>query len=72
MVTTPADIPPITPVASLIVPTPGFVLLHDPPLEASLNVIVDPSHTLCGPVMADGNGVTVMVVVITQPVAVSR
>jgi len=47
------------------------LLLHTPPLVASLNVVVEPAHTLIAPVIACtmGNGLTVtaVVTVVTQP-----
>ena len=40
-------------------------LLHVPPAGGALSVIVDPTHSAVGPVMA-GNGFTVTVVVLQQ------
>ena len=42
-------------------------LVQVPP-PASLKVICDPEHTLCGPEMVPGNGLTVKLVVVKQPV----
>jgi hypothetical protein len=44
------------------------LLLHAPPLVALLSVVEAPAHTCVVPVIADGNGFTVMVAVAVQPV----
>jgi hypothetical protein len=44
------------------------VALHVPPPAGSVNVIVNPWHTIPGPLMAAGNVFTVTVFVFTQPV----
>ena len=51
-------------------PTVAFALLlvHVPP-PVSLNVVVDPGHTLRVPVIPEGNGFTVTGVVDAHPVA---
>ena len=43
-------------------------LLHEPPVVASLNVIVDPTQVVDGPPIAAGDGVTVTVAVWLHPV----
>lgn len=47
------------------------VLLDDqvPPVDVLAAVIVEPTQTLVGPEIASGNGLTVTVVVMPQPVA---
>jgi hypothetical protein len=45
-----------------------FVLLHVPP-PASLNTIAAPTHIGPVPLIADGGGLTEIVVVAAQPVA---
>lgn len=59
-VTTPDEVPMVAMVVIL--------LLHVPPLAASLRVVVLPWHTLVIPVIAGGGGVTVTVPVIEHPV----
>ena len=44
-----------------------LLVLHVPPVVASLNVVVSPSHILAVPVGIAGNGFTVTIVVATQP-----
>lgn len=44
------------------------LLLHDPPDVASLSVMFDPLHNDVGPVIAAGNGLTVIGEVTRQPV----
>ena len=39
-------------------------VLHDPPGVASVNVIVEPVHTADGPLMADGEGSTVITLLV--------
>ena len=46
----------------------GPILLHTPPVVASVNVVLDPLQTLAAPVIAIGNGFTVTSVVVMQPV----
>ena len=50
------------------VPAAGVPLLHVPPGVISANAVVDPTHTLAMPVIAAGNGLTVIGVVVIQPV----
>ena len=60
--TVPLPVPDRTTVAALV-----LLLVHEPPVIASLKIIVLPVHTLAGPVMAGGVGSTVTVVVVLQP-----
>ena len=60
--TLPADTPVKVAVepAPTIVPVPvRFVRVHEIPIPASLNVMVDPSQTTLGPVIGGGTGLTV-------------
>ena len=64
----PNVVPPVTiPLLEPIVAMDVTVLAQVPP-PASESVIVAPMHTAVGPLMAPGNGLTVIVVVIEQPV----
>jgi hypothetical protein len=65
----PAVTPVTTPVVEPTVATPSEVLLHVPPGEASLRVMLKATQTEEGPVMATGEGVTVTIFVVIQPVA---
>ena len=67
MVAVPAVPPVTTPVVEFTV-ADVELLLHVPPAVASVSVIVAPTHTAVGPVMAVGAGVIVMVLVARQPV----
>jgi len=73
IVVVPTVIPPTTPVAEPIVPTPGLLLLHAPvPPEAvgSFKVIVEPTHTAANPDIAPANGdifTVTFIVVIAVP-----
>ena len=60
----PAAMPPSRPVVASIVPTVGSTLLQVPPPDASLKVVVEPSQTVCEPVIAAGNGLTVTTAVV--------
>ena len=60
--TTPVDVP--------IVITP-LLLLHVPPAEKSLRLVVSPTQTVLVPVIAAGNGLTVTSFVAKQPVDVN-
>jgi len=46
-----------------------LLVLHAPPVVASLNIVVSPSHILAVPVGVAGNGFTVTIVVATHPTA---
>ncbi len=59
---------PLTTPALLIVAAVGLVLLHTPPVLVVLSVVVLPTHTCGVPVMALGSALTVIVVVVIQPV----
>ena len=63
----PVAIPEDEPIVAIAV----LLLLQAPPVGASLNVIVDPEHTLFGPKIFPGNGLTVIVVVAIHPVVPS-
>jgi len=45
----------------------GEVVVHTPPDIASLRVMLLPPHTVVGPVIAAGDGITVTVVYASQP-----
>ncbi len=60
--------PVITPEDEFILAIVVLLLLHMPPVTASLNVITDPAEqTEEGPAIATGDGLTVTVVVEKQP-----
>lgn len=61
------DIPVTRPVATSIVAIAGVLLAHVPPPVALASVIVCPTHTLLGPVIAPGNAFTVTSAVAEQP-----
>ena len=63
----PAVIPVTTPVL-LTLPAAGLLLLHVPPVGVELSVVVIPVQTVKVPVMADGVELTVIFLVIIQPV----
>jgi hypothetical protein len=70
IVITPALIPESTPVVALMLPTAGALLLHVPPPVVKFSkVIVPPTQTWVGPVMAAGSGCTVTTAVLRQVVA---
>jgi hypothetical protein len=56
------------PVITLIVAIAVLVLIHSPPAEELLSVVVRPAHKIAVPVTGDGNGLTNTVVVVKQPV----
>ena len=67
----PAEMPATRPDKEPTVPMAVLLLLHLPPLEMSLNVVVAPVHTWAVPVIADGVAYTVTiteVVAVPQPV----
>jgi hypothetical protein len=66
----PAARPLTIPVSEPMVATDNALLLHVPPSEVLLNVPVAPAHTLREPPIADGNGLTVTVSVVEQPVPI--
>jgi hypothetical protein len=51
-----------------IVATGVLLLLHVPPVITSVNVVVVPGQMLNVPVIADGTGLTVTIVVARHPV----
>lgn len=63
MTAVPADMPLTTPVDAPTSATVVLLLIHMPPVAPSVNVIVEPLHTLDAPeiVPADGAGITVTV-----------
>jgi hypothetical protein len=65
MVTTPPDTPVTIPVV-LTDPIEGFEEVHVPPVVGSLRDMVEPTHTAIGPVMADGDVLTVTVLLVEQ------
>ena len=65
----PADMPATTPDDASTVPTPVIDELHVPPVLLLVRAVVEPAHTLRVPVIADGNELTVTVVVMIQPLA---
>ena len=63
--------PPVTrPVAEPILAIPEALLLHVPPVVASLNVVVSPEQTLRVPSIAVGDGFTVTTAVTIQLVPI--
>ena len=56
--------PATTPVVGLTVATPGVPLLHVPPiLPSELRLMLDPVHTVVGPVIRPATGVGLIVTV---------
>jgi hypothetical protein len=64
MVAVPALIPVIDPDKEPAVAIPVDVLVHSPPVDASVNAVEEPAQTLKTPEMAAGTGLTVMVTVL--------
>jgi len=67
IVALPAVTPLIIPVEEPMEAKDGALLVHIPPLTASVNVVVAPLQTLDTPLMADGDGLTVMILEVLQP-----
>ena len=67
IVVLPAAIPVTTPDTEAMLPVAGALLLHTPPVVASLMVTVDVAQTAEAPVMAEGLGLTVTTCVAEQP-----
>jgi hypothetical protein len=67
MVVVPCELPVSTPVPATIVATAVLLLLQVPPGVALVRVTVLPTHTLAGPLIAPGNGLTVSMVLRLQP-----
>jgi len=68
MVVVPGDNPLTTP-AELMVATEGLVLDHIPPSVASVSVTNIPTHTVVGPTIIAGSGLTVYIAVTVPPLA---
>ena len=68
IIAVPALTPDATPLKEPIVATAMLLLLHVPPIVASLSVVVLPTQTAVTPVIAAGSGLTVIIVVVRQPV----
>ena len=68
MVDVPVAKPPASPLAEPIDTTPGLLLLHVPPLYASLKTVVALWHMDVTPEMAAGVWFTVIVLIAVQPV----
>jgi hypothetical protein len=69
-ITVPAEIPVTTPVMP-IAATDGLLLVHTPPAQGSLNVIVVPTHNVFGPVIGHGvhgTTLTLFVIILVHPV----
>jgi len=67
IVAVPAAAPVTTPVPEITDATAELLLLHEPPPVASVNVVVDPTHTASVPPIDAGAGLTVNGVVTLQP-----
>ena len=68
MVVVPAVTPVTTPEPETTVATEVLLLVHVPDGVASLSVVVNPEHTAKVPVIFAGNGLTVITLVLIQPV----
>jgi len=68
MVTVPAEFPVTTPVPEPTDASVGLLLLHVELPEPSVSVVVDPTHTLVVPPIAEGSALTVNGVLAKQPV----
>jgi hypothetical protein len=60
---TPVTVPVLVTVAMDVLP-----LLHVPPLVGSVYTVVEPTHTLAAPLMADGEAITEIVLKAVHPV----
>ena len=67
MILLPAVTPVTLPVVELAVAL-ALLLVHVPPVTASLSVVLRPAHTVGVPVMVAGTGLTVKARVLMQPV----
>jgi hypothetical protein len=67
MIAVPLETPLTVPEGETVA-TPVKELPHVPPVETSASSLVPPMHTVVPPVMADGNGFTVICDVTKQPV----
>ena len=68
MMLVPSATPDTTPVVLPMVAVAVVVLIQVPPATASLNVMVAPTHTALGPVIAAGMVYTAIVVLTLHPV----
>ena len=68
IVAVPAKTPVTKPLPEPTVATVVVPLLHVPPVVASLKLVVKPAQTFKVPVIAEGNGLTVKIAVVIQPV----
>ena len=68
IVEVPVDTPVAIPLAEPIVATAVLLLVHVPPPDASVKVVVVPGHACNVPEIAAGNGFTVTACVAIQPV----
>jgi hypothetical protein len=66
MVATPADAPVSMPEVVTILAIPALLLLHVPPVMASLSSVASPSHTSETPLIKGGMGLTVTIAVVVQ------
>ena len=69
MVTVPAISPETTPLEEPMLAVDGSLLLQVPPADASIKVVVEPTHALSTPVIGD-IGLIVTVAVTKQPAAI--
>ena len=69
IVTVPVVNPFTIPLAEPTLALNGMLLVHVPPVIASLRVVVAPRHTPGFPVIAGGKGFTVIIAAFKQPVA---
>ena len=67
IVVVPIPTPPTIPVTAPTVPTVGVLLVQVPPGTELVKVIVEPKHTVEGPEIVAGVGVTVTMAVMLQP-----
>lgn len=63
----PPDIPAIEPEPGTAVATAVLLLVHVPPVMASLRMMVKPWQTFATPIIAEGVGRTVTVVIVIHP-----
>ena len=66
MMDVPAVTPVITPLAPIIVATPGVALVHVPPPTVELNVVVNPTQEVVVPLNVPALGLAVMVTVLVS------
>jgi hypothetical protein len=69
MVVVPPVIPVTIPVPAATLATPAALLVHAPPVDVLVRVILDAGQTTVAPPIADGEGLTVNVRVRKHPVA---